>query len=371
MTSSIVLSALLHNLLDTPFDLEFAVTNRCNLKCIQCNIWRHYEEKPESAEEELSVERIARIFSSYGGFSVIGITGGEPHLRGDLPQILDIIASTQKSLTSLFITTNGQLCDVIAANVREMLKRMDRYATRFELTHLVSIDGPRELHDEIRGVIGAHEKALRTLRLLVELATSYPSFHVGTVTVCSPFNINRMSEVLDHVSELKEGCALEPSFCVWFQGQLYKNIERYENLKVEEFRQRLIDYVPRMKSIVGSGSAISIGRSIFYDLLSLWLRNPSSQVVPCGAARIRYFLDPYGSLYPCTIFNHKAGVLVDFDDDLRKLFLSDARMKVRKLVEDEKCPICCNTCETIPAMMVKPIHTTAKWLESRLFQEKS
>jgi len=371
LTSSVVLSAFLHNLLDVPFDLEFAVTNRCNLKCIQCNIWRHYEENPELAKEELSAERIARIFSSYRGFNVVGITGGEPYLRADLPEILDAIVSTQRSLQSLFITTNGQLCDVTTAKVKEMLKRMDRYGVRFDLNHLVSIDGPRELHDEIRGVVGAHEKALKTLRLLAELASSYPSFHVGTVTVCSPFNVNRLSEVLDHISELKEEYDLEPSFCVWFQGQLYKNIEEYQNRKLEEFRQRLIDYIPRMKSIVRSGSAISIGRSIFYDLLSLWLRNPSSQVVPCGAARIRYFLDPYGSLYPCTIFNHKAGALADFDDDLKKLFLSDARMKVRHQVENEKCPICCNTCETIPAMVVNPIHTTAKWLESRLFQGKS
>ncbi len=349
-----------------PFDLEFAVTNKCNLRCIQCNVWKRYEERPWLSKNELSMERIGRIFSSYRKFRIVGITGGEPHLRSDLTDILGVITSTQTDLESLFITTNGQQPNVIARNVSRTLKRTTECEVTADLTHFVSIDGPHELHDWIRGVSGAHERALDTIRQLAKLANFYRSFRVGTVTVCSPFNIDRFGEVLDHVSRLKDEFEIEPSFCVWLEGQLYDNIGTHDGLSKAKFRDKLIKFIPRIKSVARTKSLTSIGRCIFYDLLCLWLKKPQKQVIPCGAAKVRYFLDPYGDVYPCTIFNHKAGRLKDQDDDFEKLLSSDSRSRTRNLVEQERCPICCNTCETIPAMMAKPMHTASKWLMSRL-----
>ena len=356
---------MIHNIKDIPFDLEFAVTNRCNLRCIQCDIWRYYQDAPEKIQMELGAGEIGKIFSSYRRFKVIGITGGEPFLRGDLPEIVDLIAKTQRKLKSLFITTNGQLTDTILTKVKEITGNLESIDTRLDFTLLISIDGPTDLHDYIRGFAGAHSRALETLRLLSNLRAAHQSFCLGTVTVCSPFNIDRFGEVIDHVSELKKEYDLEPSFCVWFEGQLYKNIGRHKDARVEEFRKKLIAVIPQIKSVVKTESLVSSGRSIFYDLLGLWLKNPSTQIVPCGAARIRYFLDPTGDVYPCTIFNHKISNLRNYYFDLNRLFQSNSRRETRDLVENERCPICCNTCETIPAMMAKPVHTTIKWLKSK------
>jgi len=366
MQGSLVFSAVSHNFKDTPFDLEFAVTNRCNLRCIQCDIWRYYEERPKEIQTELRIEEIEKIFSSYRGFKVFGITGGEPFLREDLPEIVGIVAKTQRKLESLFITSNGQLTERISGKVREILEDIESIDRSFDFTQLISVDGPKDLHDHIRGFAGAHDRALETIRLLSNIRAAHTSFSIGTVTVCSPFNIDRFDEVIYHISELKKEYDLEPSFCVWFEGQLYKNVGKLKDMKVEEFRKKLIALIPQIKSVVKTDSLVSTGRSIFYDLLGLWLKNPSTQIVPCGAARIRYFLGPTGDVYPCTIFNHKIGNLRDYDLDLNRLFQSNSRKQTRYLVEEEKCPICCNTCETIPAMMAKPAHTTAKWLKSKL-----
>ena len=356
----------MHNLKDTPFDLEFAVTNSCNLRCIQCDIWRYYEEKPEMIQIELKTGEIEKIFSSYRGFNVVGITGGEPFLREDLPEIVNIVAKTQRKLKSLFITTNGQLTEKILGKVKEIQENIESIDRSFEFTQLISIDGPKDLHDHIRGLVGAYDRALETIRLLSDLRSAHPSFYLGTVTVCSPFNIDRFDEVINCISELKKEYDLEPSFCVWFEGQLYKNVGKRKDMKLEEFRKKLIALIPQIKSVVKTESLVSTGRSIFYDLLGLWLKNPNSQIVPCGAARVRYFLGPAGDVYPCTIFNHKIGNMHDYGFDLNRLFQSNSRKETRHLVEKEKCPICCNTCETIPAMMTSPLHTTAKWIESKL-----
>jgi radical SAM protein with 4Fe4S-binding SPASM domain len=352
---SLLFNALISRFKGSPFDLEFAVTYKCNLRCVQCNIWRY------SVKPELSLKEIYKIFSSYKNFKVLGITGGEPFLRNDLPQIIDVILQTQKKLKTLFITTNGQLPWKVKETVESILKKYRNP----KIIVLVSIDGPKEIHNGIRGVSEAYEKALTTIELLAGLRRLFSNFSLGTVTVCSPFNINFFDKVIEEIKDLKRRFLLETSFPVWFQGQLYKNLNSSYN-GVNEFRKALINFIPNIKlTIASKKSAISKGREVFYDLLKLWLKNPTHQVVPCEAAKIRFFLDPYGNVYPCTIFNFIIGNLKEYDFDFKKLFKSSMRNKARELIEHEKCPICCNTCETIPSMMAHPLHTLLSWIKSR------
>ena len=359
MKSSLLFSGVSSNFKDRPFNLEFAVTYQCNLRCIQCNGWRRYEE-PEKAKEELTLGEVEKIFESYNGFNVIGLTGGEPYLRGDLPELVKTIIKTQPRLGTLFITSNGQLSQKTAEDVREITQTIRTSGSGIEFVHLISIDGPRDIHDEIRGVKGAYDRAVKTIGLLSDLGKINGLPKLGTVTVCSPFNIHRFDSVIQEVERLKEEYDLEPSFCVWIQGQLYKNISKKE-LSVGDFRKKLIDYIPEIKRVVEkNGSPLSRGRGLFYDLLARWLENPSKQIVPCGGAKVRYFLDPSGNVYPCTVFNARIGNLRDHSYDFVKLFEGENRTRVRHLVTKEDCPICCNTCETIPAMMAYPTHTLAR-----------
>lgn len=356
--SSLLFSSISSNLKDQPFNLEFAVTYQCNLNCIQCDIWKYYE-NPEKAKEELTISEIDEIFRSYNGFRVVGLTGGEPYLRKDLPELVETIIKMQPKLRMLFITSNGQLFQKIEETVREITQKIKANRPDVEFVHLISLDGPRDIHDEIRGVKGAYDRAIKTIGLLSNLRNVNGLPKLGTVTVCSPFNINRFDSVIQEVERLKEQYDLEPSFCVWIQGQLYKNISR--ELEVDSFREKLIDYIPLIKRVVEKNeSPLSRGRSLFYDLLAKWLENPSEQIIPCGGARVRYFLDPLGNVYPCTVFNAHIGNLRDHSYDFVKLFKNENRAKVRRSVVKEQCPICCNTCETIPAMMAYPLHALAK-----------
>jgi len=366
--SSMLFDAVLSNLRDVPFNLEFAVTNRCNLRCIQCDVWRYSEGNTAKPQAELTTEEVHKIFSSYQGLSLVGITGGEPYLRTDLAEIVNIIIETQEKLKSLSITSNGQFPETTARTVRGILAELARVDSGVSFTQFISIDGPKGLHDRLRGVAGAHDRAEETIRLLCNIRDSNSSLHVGIVTDCSPFNIDQFHEVVSHVSELKEEYALEPSFCIWFQGQLYRNLNPRHDVDVMQFRSRVNDVIPEMRSIVSGGSLVATGRTMFFDLLGLWLQNPANQIVPCGGAKIRYFLGATGDVYPCTIFDHNVGNLRDHDLDLRILIRSSSRRETRDLVKAEKCPICCNTCETIPAMMASPAHTAGQWLRSKLWR---
>ena len=93
-------------------ELRISVTDRCNLRCAYC-----MPEEPSwfPREEILSYEEIlslARIFMSRG-VRKFRITGGEPLLRRDLPELVRMLAATP-TVEELSLTTNGILLDELA-----------------------------------------------------------------------------------------------------------------------------------------------------------------------------------------------------------------------------------------------------------------
>ncbi|MDD5729513.1 MAG: radical SAM protein [Candidatus Omnitrophica bacterium] len=85
--------------------LHLDVTERCNLKCRMCNLWK----KPGNTEKnELTAAEIGRIVKEVkkSGCLIISIGGGEPVIRDD---IFDIIESISASGIAAHMDTNGTL----------------------------------------------------------------------------------------------------------------------------------------------------------------------------------------------------------------------------------------------------------------------
>lgn len=86
-----------------PFSANFKVTERCNLRCPFCSIWRHGNKSKELSLEQ--IRSLARELKKVGLTRIV-LTGGEPLIRKD---IVDIVHAfyTQKISTTLL--TNGLL----------------------------------------------------------------------------------------------------------------------------------------------------------------------------------------------------------------------------------------------------------------------
>ena len=99
-------------------DLRVSITDRCNYKCVYCRTGQHgaqYAELP--AEDYL---RFIRIFLSLG-IEKVRLTGGEPLLRRDLPQIVAAIHALRTrsgNPPEIAVTTNGHLLDDLAQPLR-------------------------------------------------------------------------------------------------------------------------------------------------------------------------------------------------------------------------------------------------------------
>ena len=101
-------------------DLRISVTDRCNFRCPYCMPkdvfgagWTFLERSELLTFEE--IERLARIFHAAGARK-IRLTGGEPLLRRDLPDLVARLAKIPE--IDLALTTNGSLLGRLAAPLR-------------------------------------------------------------------------------------------------------------------------------------------------------------------------------------------------------------------------------------------------------------
>ncbi len=96
--------------------LRISVTDRCDLRCVYC-IPEDIEWLPRA--QLLTLEETARVarLAVAGGVRKLRITGGEPLLRRDLPQLVKMLASIP-GLADLALTTNGTQLARLAGPLR-------------------------------------------------------------------------------------------------------------------------------------------------------------------------------------------------------------------------------------------------------------
>jgi cyclic pyranopterin phosphate synthase len=97
--------------------LRLSVTDVCNFRCAYClpGGWR----RSAGEEPPLSVEEIRRLVAALAALGVakVRLTGGEPTLRPDLPEIAAAVAATP-GVERVALTTNGHDLERSAAALR-------------------------------------------------------------------------------------------------------------------------------------------------------------------------------------------------------------------------------------------------------------
>ncbi len=99
-------------------NLRVSVTDRCNLRCRYCMPEDDYAWLPR--ETLLSFEEINRLVAIFAEFGVdkVRLTGGEPLLRRDLPNLIHLLKQ-QAAIRDIALTTNGILLDEQAESLRD------------------------------------------------------------------------------------------------------------------------------------------------------------------------------------------------------------------------------------------------------------
>jgi cyclic pyranopterin phosphate synthase len=92
-------------------DLRISVTDRCNFRCVYCMPREMFGPDHQFLHRDRiltfeEITRLARIFVSHG-VEKIRLTGGEPLVRKDFPQLLSMLSAIPN--LDLTLTTNGSL----------------------------------------------------------------------------------------------------------------------------------------------------------------------------------------------------------------------------------------------------------------------
>jgi uncharacterized protein len=165
--------------------LLLKVASRCNLKCTYCYWFKDdtVYEKPRILTEEAEQALLTKLEEHINTYDIPHFTilfhGGEPLLLGkerfyNLCQSLKSIERKTKIPIYLSMTTNGVLLDEEWVN----------YILKFKISVTVSIDGPKELHDQFRvdhAGRGSYERVVTALELLRN-----HGIDPGVLSVCNP-----------------------------------------------------------------------------------------------------------------------------------------------------------------------------------------
>lgn len=136
------------------------LTYRCNNDCRHC--WLRLDNGDPARERELSFDEIRRIADEGRalGTREWSISGGEPMLRPDFPEIFDYLTSRASSCS---LNTNGTLISPAIA------RRL-----RGRVTAMVALYGAtRDTYDHVTRHAGGFEKAMRGFRYLKEAGTDF------------------------------------------------------------------------------------------------------------------------------------------------------------------------------------------------------
>lgn len=241
------------------------VTYRCNARCTMCNRYK----APSRPDEEISLETIRKLPKMY----FTNITGGEPFIREDLP---DIVRELYKKSDRIVISTNGYFTDRIIALAEEFP----------EVGIRVSIEGLEQTNNEIRGLPDGFNRGYNTLKKLVEM--KHPDVGFGmTVQDRNAPDLVPLYKLSNELGMEFATASLHNSF--YFVEA--KNIIHDRPMVAKNF-ENLIN------ELLKSNEPKKWFRAYFnHGLINYIYGQP--RLLPCDMAFDTFFIDPYGDVMPC------------------------------------------------------------------------
>jgi MoaA/NifB/PqqE/SkfB family radical SAM enzyme len=322
-----------------PVTLTFSVTNLCQSKCKTCQIWQRYREHPADVKNELTLDEIERIFASFRKrVYFLNISGGEPTVRKDLPEIIRAALLTLRPHI-VHIPTNAITPNRIEQICTRTLQYMDEVGFKGPFTVKPSLDGVGKVHDEVRGVPGNFDRVLETVKRLKKLREGHPNLHVELGTVISRFNLDKIDEIAEFVQQLDVDN---------YRNEIAEQRAEFFNIgdpitpSAEEYRELMTGFKAKVREDLKSkrrfARVTQAFRFVYYDLVSRIIAE-ERQVIPCYGGVSNAHLSSHGEVWPCCVLgdDKSMGNVRDFDYDFGTLWNSPRAAEVRKYIQGNGC----------------------------------
>ncbi len=315
-----------------PYKINLIVTYHCNSRCKHCAIWRK-EHVPE-----LSVLDYQKMLSQVSAHW-IDVSGGEIVLRKDIRDIFQICLNTQKRLALLHFPTNGSFPEKVWELSHDIVRIFPG-----KLVVSVSLDGPRGLHNQLRGT-DSWEKAVETFKRLREITKK--NFGVFFGYTISEENASVLEETFRDLRRYIPKISYR---------DIHINIDHISpHYYANSFRK--IDREKVLAGVYHYARKRTYGFGVFEYLERAYHRsiagylNLGKTPRQCVALRDSVFIDPYGNVFPCSIYAENLGNIKEYDFSISKILSLESAGHLRKEIQGGKCPQCWTPCEAYPMIL--------------------
>jgi len=311
-----------------PIQIVNFITSRCNMRCSHC----FYHDTLNAKDPgEMKIDIIDGYTKKFGSLLWYALGGGEPFIRSDLDLLYEKVEKNCRP--KIFtIPTNGWYEQKIFQSTLRMLqfsKGKKNIIIQF------SLDGEKEMHDDIRGE-DSYKKLLESLERLKQLSKIYKKLHMSVITVVTDKNRHIYPEFIDELVKLGT-------------NQININLFRYGSLdhpplpsetidKYKEAVERYEEYIKNKKlqkySFLGS-KLMRLKEALQKDLIYDVAKN-NKFVTPCTAGDLSYVIWEDGRVNACEILPDVIGN-VNTTNIQKDLFSSNKAKELRKKIKDTKC----------------------------------
>lgn len=250
-----------------------AITLNCNARCVMCDIWKN------KMVNELPPESYLKL---YPELRDINVTGGEPFLRRDFPEI---IANIKKACprARLVVNTNGFLWRKIKEDMEKVITIDPKIAVR------LSIDGMNEAHNAIRRIPDGFGLIMKSLAVLRE---------VGVKDLGISFTLLEQNmDELPRVQKLADKEGLQFSLTVATGSSIYfgKDKGKLRPANTEK-RTRVMEDATRFH--YRHHDPKELARGWFVKRMINYLAT-GKRALLCDAGSGFFYMDSFGNVYTC------------------------------------------------------------------------
>lgn len=300
--------------------------NRCNCRCLMCDIWKIREVREITREDlEPHIESLRQLKVKW-----LVISGGEPMLHSSLPALCKVIRGEGIRTTLL---TSGLLLEARSGMIVHNFDDI-----------IVSLDGPAEVHDRIRGIPHAFLRMRDGIRALRALRRSIPI--QGRCTI----QRENCTSLLETVSAARDLTLNSISFlAVDITSQAFNRPEGWNSnrqtsmklttLDIEHLERDIEQVIQKMGHEILAGFVIETPEKL--RRIPRYFRALLGQIPPaapvCNAPWVSAVIDSEGFVQPC-FFHPAIGNLRE--QPLIRILNDRKAMEFRQRLDISNDPIC-------------------------------
>ncbi len=285
-------------------DVVLAVTYQCNARCSFCNIWKKKETYSLLSQDCKILPRSLKN---------VNISGGEPFLRKDLPELIKSI-SRQCPRAKIIISTNG----FAPALIKQQMAKIIRF--KKDISVAVSLDGFGKKHEDLRGFYGGFCLSLETLNSLKEMGIK----DLKIAFTLGDQNIDQLKKVY----RLSKEIGAEFTIAAYHNSSHYFSTQENEIRKIEAIKKELNWLIEQELASFFPKKWL---RAYFaYGLI--YFIEKKGRILPDYSGVKSLFIDPFGRLYPSSVWEVELGQLGNIKN------WSDFSQRAKNKIKDYRRP---------------------------------